>query len=83
MTRSTKVDGHAALWIARDSRGVHEDLLIVAAAPGIWERTMTIVDPGQAVPWSGGAWTGLPAGTVVSSAKVVQSSTVPDVSTTP
>lgn len=83
VTRKTTVDGHAALWISRETKGVREDVLIAAAAPGIWEHTMTIADPEQAAPWSGGAWVGLPAGTVVSSMKVVQSGIVSDVSSAP
>jgi hypothetical protein len=56
-----------------------DDLSLVQAAQVLGIRP----EAARTAPWSGGAWTGLPAGTVVSSTKVVQSSTVPDVSTTP
>ena len=83
VTERFTVAGHPALRLSREASGIREDLVVVAAAPGVWERTSTITDPASATEWSGGNYSGLPAGTVVASTKVTSSALVPDSSATP
>ncbi|TAK68279.1 MAG: hypothetical protein EPO13_12080 [Actinomycetota bacterium] len=83
VTGKTTVAGHPAVRIARQSEGVRDELVVVAAAPGIWEETVTLVDAERAALWSGGAWAGLPDGTVVSRRHVTESGIVADIRSTP
>lgn len=82
VTDDAPVAGHPALRLSREIGGIRDDLVIVAAAPGVWERTSTITDPKAATEWSGGTYSGLPRGTVISSMTVTQSDIVADLSVT-
>lgn len=69
VTERFTVEGHPALRLAYEEHGLRFDMVVVAAAPSIWEQSVTIVDPEMAAAFTPD-YAGLPAGTVLTSTTV-------------